>query len=323
MDPEPDLSTWQKIVQRRTFTQNLITSLLQQKNLSDHLYPILRKLTTKERDDGFAREAMDALVQEQLALYKQRIPNKIWGLLSEDRTVPWQEALDITQELVIDLAQDKSWKVEIQPNKRVFSVKRDNKVIFVPRKNMHSQKFVAVLFHELVVHVLRFVQRQIVLEGYRLFEEGLASSLQMYIMQEPIIKYGRNKVRDFLLLLWELGVPTKVVEDTFKAMQNQGLIPGRPYSWQKKFFHILSTHHGVFELKKRYKIYSIGTYRFAKFLRRYNSTDHRTAAIARIISPMLLQAKFDPMNKEHLRKMIALNLLNLSKEDIDYFVTPR
>lgn len=321
MDSHSDLTIWQKIVQRRSFTQHCIDRLLLLRDLPTDVYDTLRSLVTRDIQDGFSRNLMDNLVIEQKELYGQRIPSKIWNLIEEDRLVTWQEAATITQEVVIDLAQDKQWNVELQTNKRIFSVDRLNKIVYVPRKDLHSRKFVAVLFHELVVHVLRYVQHQIVLPGYRTFEEGLASSLQMYILGEPMILYGRNKVRDFLLLLWEQGVSAGSVHNVFETLLAQQIIPHHPYSWQKIFFRTLETQQGVTQLKRRYKIYSLGTHRFGRFLKRYNSKKVRTRKIAHKISTILLQAKFDPMSKQHLQELKRLKMLDISEEEIQYFLS--
>jgi hypothetical protein len=320
VDPDISLTLWQKIVQRRTFTQEIIKKIKTLGGEFEKLFPLLDQLLTDDIQDGFPRELMDGFVNEQRSLYQDRIPKKIWDLLSEDRIVTWQESLILTQELVIDIAQDKSWTVLTSKNKRVFSVNRITKTIHVPQKDLNSRKFVAVLFHELVVHVLRFVQHQVVLEGYKVFEEGLASSLQMYILGEPMILYGRNKVRDFLLLLFELGVSSETLQNLFETMQKKSFIPIHAYSWQTTFFTNLDSKKEIPGLKKKYKLYCLGTHRFGRFLKRYNSKKAKTQELAHTISKVLLQAKFDPLNEIHLKEMVTLGILKMSDEDIHYFL---
>jgi hypothetical protein len=319
VDPDLSLTPWQKIVQRRTFTQQAIKFLAAQKSL-DNCSLLWKQLYTTDVQDGFPRELLTELIEEQIKLYKNLIPAKAFEYMRIDEAVPLEEMLDFAQAFVNQLTGGVAWKIELSKTKRVFTVNRFTSTILIPSKSLPGKEFVAVLFHEIIVHVLRYIQHQIVLPDYRMFEEGLAQSFQMYILGSDYIEYGRNKVRDFLLLLWELGLSEDDLHNVFDALTTQGYLINSKSNWDVAFFGSLHSKKAMTKIQAKYKLYCLGVHRFGRYLKRYNSKSYITADIARRISKILLQAKFDPMNANHLQHMAKIGLLKITEEEIVYFL---
>lgn len=313
-----DATPWQKLIQHKSFTQDSLKLLLESRLVTKKEKQLLEVLVSDKRCDGIHRELMQPFVRQLRTHYKDTIPSYFWKRQDPEQIISHEEILLIIQELLQDIHAD-NWQIQTRTKSSIFSVNRLAETVNIPNKSMNALELQAILAHEIMGHVMRWTSNQLVLKHYKLFEEGLATSLQFYILGEKIIPYGRNKMKDLLIFLSESGIEPNRIEKFFDILVPLHNFNERRTKRIKLLIHRLENNLLTTKGMRRYKIYALGVRRFERFLKRFSSRDPETAALALQLTNTMLGVKFDALRPQHLEFLNEHGYIHTKLQNITTF----
>lgn len=216
------------------------------------------------------------------------------------------------------------WNIRIH-ERPTFAIKQAKKIILVPNRSQSQNKIKGILAHEILVHLLRGELSNSSkllnpLPKYRIFEEGLGKTLQkLSLNTEKIPIYAKHQPH--ILGLSHAGLSLNEIFELiiFENKQTQKKHLDRAKRRTIKSRYGLSINMPLYPKDLAYGIGSELIHELC--IANTQNQDTNLQAAITIIFRILLEAKFDATNLDHIDYLIEKELLYLTKDQYNVYKT--
>jgi hypothetical protein len=214
---------------------------------------------------------------------------------------------------------EQKWRVVKLKSRKTFSVLPESKVIKVPNGKTPKPKLIGLIYHEIIVHIVRgeLAKKHKLLNplpNYRPFEEGLAKTIQQLSLNSPIIK-NEFYTQPLIITLSSLGLSFEEITQFLFLTKNPGAkrhLERAKRRTIKRRFMLNEIDYNV--LHNKDISYGVGGVLLQKLVEKFNQEidNSELKNALREVFKKIFYAKFDPTNSSHIAYLEETKILNLT-----------
>ena len=227
----------------------------------------------------------------------------------------------------INLQYGLTWKATQVPGTS-YSVGQNSMQVKVPSTVKSVNSVLALLVHEIGVHVLRSANNPLVHPNYAGFEEGLAISMQRIASEVPIIHLTKIDAQTLLYCLYAIGGSVQDMVTIARSMElnKERLIEfGFESNYLNIDYHLRRTFRGADQAPGTsqgiidYKdlLYPDGLTDFARLLRATDSKDPILSSACKKLLNASLLSKANYADAKTVQRLQKLGIVDLSDQELD------